>query len=186
MAMTPKEMAAKAGKTKAETEQPVEEPKQDDQNKPADEPVKDEPVKEPEQPTDEPKQDAKAADPAEIAEYCAKNGAPQLAASLIRDKATMDQVKVKVGAAGQIRDRVKAAIGAGLTLDPKFEESAISSGMTPEAVGDTLMKQLVAQQSGEVRGNLSAGNMTRAGADQAASWDAAMSKAGVRTKAKSK
>lgn len=181
MATTPKEMAAKAPKPKAEGDQPAE-----PQNEPAAEPAPAAaPTKEPEpakEPAAEPKSDAKSADPAEIAEYCAANGAPSLAAGLIREKATMDQVKTKVGTSAEIRKRVKAARDTGITLDAKFEETAIEKGMTLEAVTAALFDQMTAQQSPEIRGNLSAGNMTKAGDAAASDWDKTVTKVNARRK----
>jgi hypothetical protein len=183
MATTPKEMAAKANKPKAETEAPAEDPK----DKPAEEPKQDEPApapaKEPEAPAEEPKSAAKAADPAEIAEYCASNGAPQMAASLIRDKATMDQVKVKVGAGAEIKRLTKLARDTGCKIDEGFEKTAIDGGMSVEEVRKALFDKMVTMQSPEIRSNLSAGNLTEAAAT-ADGWDKAIVKTGAKIKPK--
>jgi ATP-dependent Clp protease, protease subunit len=182
MATTPKEMAARAAKTKAETEQPAEDPVKDKPaEQPAPEPAK-EPVKEPAPAAEEPKTDAKAADPAEVAEYCAANGAPSMAGQLIREKASMDQVKTKVGATGEIKRLTKLARDTGCKVDDGFEAKAIEGGMSVDEVRKTLFDKMTTQQSPEIRGNLSAGNMTTAGAKADKSWDKAVAKVNSRRK----
>lgn len=180
MATTPKEMAAKAAKPKAEAE---------DQTQPEQGTAPSAPTQEPAQePAQEPQPEAApatpdtpaAADPADIAAYCVENGAPNLTANLIREKATMDQVKTRVAArvdiAAKIRERVKAARASGITLDAKFEETAIESGMSLEAVTDTLFGHLTAQQSPEIRGHLSSSDVAGAAAGNHG-WDKAFAKA---------
>lgn len=119
----------------------------------------------------------KAADPAEIAEYCVANGAPQLAAGLIRDKATMDDVKTRVGAASTIREMTKAARGTGVEIDAKFEDTAIAKGMTADEVRKALFDKMVTQQSPEIRGQSSAGAVAGEAAGNHG-WDNALAKTG--------
>lgn len=188
MATTPKQMAAKAEnapKPATEAEQPTEGQPTEGQapeqsTPPAEAPKADEAAKEAAPAASAPASDAKAADPADVADYCAKNGAPQLAAGLIREKATMDQVKTKVAAhvdvATKIRERVKSARATGITLDAKFEETAIETGMTLDAVTDALFQQMTTQQSPEIRGHLSSSDIAGATAGNHG-WDAALAKA---------
>ena len=186
MATTPKQMAAKADKnpkTAAESEQPAEEQATEQPSAPVQEPKADEPAKGAAPAAEEPKSDAKAADPAEIADYCSKNGAPQLAAGLIREKATMDQVKTKVGAGAEIRKMVAAARATGCAIDDKFEDTAIEKGMSASEVRSALFDKLTTQQSPEIRGQQSTGNLT-AHAETAASWDKALTKSGAKLKPK--
>jgi ClpP class serine protease len=119
----------------------------------------------------------KAADPAEIAEYCNANGAPQLIAGLIRDKATMDDVKAKVGSASKIREMAKAARATGCTIDSGFEDTAIERGMTLEEVRAALFDKLTAQQSPEIRGQSSASDIAGQTAGNHG-WDKAFASTG--------
>lgn len=92
----------------------------------------------------------KAADPADVAAYCADHGAPKLAAQLIRDKATMEGVKAKVGAASEIRTMCKAARATGAAIDAGFEDDAIDKGMTVDAARKALFDKMIAAQSPEI------------------------------------
>lgn len=122
-------------------------------------------------PTDQPK----AADPAEVAEYCSANGCAALAAPLIREKATMDQVKARVNAAAEIRTLVVEAgtITEKITADQA--EAFIKEGLSVEQVRTKLWSAVVAAQSPEINSAISADT-----AISTTSWDKAVAKANAR------
>lgn len=185
MATTPKQMAAKAEtapKPAAEADPPAEGQAPEQSTPPAEAPKADEAAKDTPAAASEPAADAKAADPADVADYCAKNGAPQLAASLIREKATMDQVKTRVGAGTEIRKMVAAARATGCAIDSKFEDTAIEKGMSAEEVRSALFDKLTAQQSPEIRSQLSAGGMTKAAESADSGWGKAVDRINARKK----
>ena len=112
----------------------------------------------------------KAADPAEVAEFCAANGCPQLAAPLIREKATMDQVKARVGAADAIRAMVKDAGLISPSITAKAADEYITAGLSVEDVRAKLWDRVVKAQSPEIRGSIAAdtgADTAKAGLDKA-------------------
>lgn len=121
----------------------------------------------------------KAADPADVAAYCAENGCARLAADLIREKATMDQVKSKVGAAAAIRAAAKD--GARINPNMKAElaemaEGAIAAGLSVDSARAKMWDRLVAAQSPEIRSAVSPDARGR----DANGWDKAVSKVNAR------
>lgn len=99
---------------------------------------------------------AAKADPADIAAYCAEHGAPKMAADLIREGATMDQVKTKVGSATQIRQ--KAALAANMGFDAagqaqikELAETYIAAGKSAAQFAEAMVDKLAKEQSGEIR-----------------------------------
>lgn len=187
MATTPKQMAAKADKTPkagAETEPPADDQTTEQQTPPAMEPTSGEPAPAAAPAQEEPKSDAKAAaDPADVAAYCAEHGAPKLAAELIRRGATMEEVEAKVGAASEIRSMCKAARATGAAIDAGFEDEAIAKGMTVDAARKALFDKMIAAQSPEIRSQLSNSDIAGKTAGNHG-WDKALEKAGVTPAAK--
>lgn len=119
----------------------------------------------------------KAADPAEVAEFCAANGCPALAGPLIRQKATMEQVKARVGAAETIRAMVKDAMSITATITMAEADRFIAAGASVEAVRADLWDRVVKAQSPEIRGSIAADT----GAHTAKSgWDKAVAKVNAR------
>lgn len=98
----------------------------------------------------------KAADPAEVAEFCTANGCPALAGPLIREKATMDQVKARVGAAETIRAMVADAGKISASISAKVADEFISAGLSVEDVRTKLWDRVVKAQSPEIRGSIAA------------------------------
>lgn len=98
----------------------------------------------------------KAADPAEVAEFCAANGCPALAGPLIREKATMDQVKARVGAAETIRALVADAGKISASIPAKAADEYIAAGLSVEEVRAKLWDRVVKAQSPEIRGSIAA------------------------------
>jgi hypothetical protein len=119
----------------------------------------------------------KVADPAEVAEFCAANGCPALAGPLIREKATMDQVKARVGAADAIRAMVKDARVIAPAITATAADEYIAAGLSVEDVRAKLWDRVVKAQSPEIRGSIAADT----GADTAkAGWDKAVAKVNAR------
>ena len=88
----------------------------------------------------------------EITEACAKAGLPTMAASLIREGATAEQVDARIKAettrVSEIRARVKAAKNSYQDLDvAALEAEYIAGGTSPEAVGDRLLTILTNVQA---------------------------------------
>jgi hypothetical protein len=122
----------------------------------------------------------KAADPAEVAEYCAANGCPALAGPLIREKATMDQVKAKVGAAETIRALVKDAGLLAPAIKADAADAYIAAGTSVEDVRAALWDRVVKAASPEIRSSIAADT----GAPKASDgWDKAVGKVNARIEA---
>ena len=88
----------------------------------------------------------------EITDACAKAGLPTMAASLIREGATAEQVDARIKAEStrveEIRSRVKAAKNSYKDLDAAaLEAEYIAGGTSPEAVGDRLLTILMNVQA---------------------------------------
>jgi len=98
----------------------------------------------------------KAADPAEVADYCVKNGAAMMAADLIREGATMDEVREAVGVAAKIRGMVADARRLSPEIDPKLAEQFIAARTDLEDVRKAIFDQLIAAQSPEIRNCITA------------------------------
>lgn len=95
---------------------------------------------------------ARAADPADVAEFCAKNDAAEIAAELIREGATMDEVRERVGAIAKIRQMVRDACSIAPTaLKPELADHFIARGMTVADVRKALFDKLTEAQSPEIR-----------------------------------
>lgn len=93
-----------------------------------------------------------SASAAEIVSYCVANGAPLMAAGFITSGATMDAVKLKVGAATDIRKRVADAHGVNPDkIKADLADEMISVGLTPDQAGAKLLELLAAGQSAEIR-----------------------------------
>lgn len=158
MAKTPAQMAAKAETN--ENDKPTDQP--------AIETDKDKKVDEGQGGGDKPAAQAPAApapvakaDPADVAAYCAEHGAPKMAAGLIREGATMDQVKAKVDSAAQIRQ--KAALAANMGFDTagqaqikELAETYIDAGKSAAQFAEAMIDKLAKEQSGEIRSGSSA------------------------------
>jgi len=122
----------------------------------------------------------KAADPAEIAEYCAANGCPALAGPLIREKATMDQVKAKVGSVETTRALVKDAGLLAPAIKADAADAYIAAGTSVEDVRASLWDRIVKAQSPEIRSSIAADT----GVPNAAEgWNKAVGKVNARIEA---
>ena len=120
---------------------------------------------------------AVAADPATVMEYCTANGVPQLAAGLVREKATMEQVKAKVDVAGRIRAKVGLAArmgfdAAGQQQVAKLAEDYIAAGKSPEQFVEAMVEKLAAEASPEIRNTIDANAADKTAI--AAVWDKAI------------
>lgn len=91
---------------------------------------------------------ADSAEAAEIVEACVKAGVPTMAASLIREGATMDVAKARIAMAGEIATMV-ATSNKRFGLDVKADDY-IAKGFTAEKVAKEILAQIVEKQSPEV------------------------------------
>jgi ATP-dependent Clp protease, protease subunit len=91
-----------------------------------------------------------AATAADIVDLCNTAGVPTMAATLIREGATMEQAKARTTSAGEIRARVDAA----RKMQPKIEANAadtfIAAGLSPAQASERLLEQITALQSPEI------------------------------------
>lgn len=96
------------------------------------------------------------ADAAEVAEYCGANGCPSLAASLIREKATMKQVRARVDAAGTIRAIVADAATITDQITSEMAGQYIAAGLSVEQVRAKVWNAVCDAQSEEIRSAIAA------------------------------
>lgn len=91
-----------------------------------------------------------AADPAAIADLCAQGGAPDLAAGLIREGATLDQAREKLNAIGTMRERADAAVSAGMVPQVRADElleNATKAGKGPDGLSTDLLNEAFQNQT---------------------------------------
>lgn len=88
------------------------------------------------------------ADPAAVAEACAKAGAPELAAALIREQAPMATVTARLDLAGKVRKAVadaRAIVPA--AVPPDMEAKLLAEGAALPVAKAVLLDRLLAAQS---------------------------------------
>lgn len=115
-----------------------------------------------------------AADPADVAAYCAENGCAKMAAGLIREKATMEEVKARVGAADTIRKMVADAGKVNESITAAMAEEMISAGLSVDQARAKLFAKLTASQSKEACGAIASDTASAETAGHG--WDAAIAK----------
>lgn len=92
----------------------------------------------------------KPAEPATVARICARRGIPEQAPSLIREGASLDEIRKRADAASEIRARVSAAISGGMVSEAranKMAELAIQRGQTADQVSRFLADAAVDEQT---------------------------------------
>lgn len=88
-----------------------------------------------------------AAHAAAIADLCAKGNAGGLTATLIRERATLDQAKARIRDAGQIRTMVTAAHARCTAIDPTLAEAFIAAGASIAHVKAQLFDKVIAAEA---------------------------------------
>lgn len=99
--------------------------------------------------------EVRAADPAAVADYCTANGCPDLAAPLIRQKATMKEVEARIGAAETIRAIVTDAGTITESITAAKAEEFIRAGLSVEQVRLKVWSAICDAQSPEIRSSIS-------------------------------
>lgn len=114
---------------------------------------------------------AKVAEPADVVEMCNQAGVPDLAAGLIREKATTEQVRDRIQSVGTMRERCDAAVSAGMVGKEKADElldTALKAGKGPDGLSSDLLTHAVQEQSGPVQSQITPDTQAGAGHD---GWD---------------
>lgn len=93
---------------------------------------------------------------AEIAAYCADNGAAAMAADFIRQNASMETVRDGVNVVSQIRKLVADARVVNPAISASLAETFIKEGKTVEEVSTTLLAKLSGSQSSEIQNTITA------------------------------
>ncbi|WP_374371714.1 hypothetical protein [Dongia sp.] len=120
-------------------------------------------------------------DPAEVAEYCAANGRPDMAAKFIRDRVPMAEVHRLVDVSDRIRTQFEAARAVNPEIPQQFLDEmlrGIAGGTTsPEVAGKMFCEWLADHQSPEIMGQLSSSDIAGTAAGNHG-WDRALAQAG--------
>jgi len=92
----------------------------------------------------------KPAEPATVARICARHGIPEQAAKLIREGATLQQVRERADVSGKVKERVHAAISCGMVSPERANtlmESALQKGTPADIVSNALVNAAYEEQT---------------------------------------
>ena len=114
--------------------------------------------------------DPGAADPAEVVNLCNEVGRPELAEVLIREKATAENVLVRLDRAQQIVAAVTMARKVCPAIDTAEADPLIAANATPRHAKIVLFDKIIAAQSPEISNKMQPGNRPAGVADEHG-WD---------------